>query len=185
MSVRRLALMIIPLFPSAPSPSRDPTSNRLAGAISSDRASTSIRLSCSGEPFPFLAGKIRLHIMPEFGVVVGTVQVATSTVPIVDTRKVDTTALVDDGEAVVLGGLRKKDTTRQVNKVPLLGDLPIIGNFFKFTGETTTVAELVVFITPRIITDSVLTEDEQMALDSTDFEVPKPGSTRAEKKATE
>jgi type IV pilus assembly protein PilQ len=126
-------------------------------------------------------GKIRLHIIPEFGVVVGTVQVSTSTVPIVDTRKVDTIALVDDGEAVVLGGLRKKDTTKQVNKVPILGDLPVLGNLFKFEGETTTVAELVVFITPRIITDSSLTQDEQDAYDTTHFNGPKPGKTRAEK----
>ncbi len=126
-------------------------------------------------------GKIRLHIVPEFGVVVGTVQVSTSTVPIVDTRKVDTVALVDDGEAVVLGGLRKKDTTKQINKIPLLGDLPLLGNLFKFEGETTTVAELVVFITPRIITDSKLTEDEQNAFDSTMFNGPKPDITRAEK----
>jgi type IV pilus assembly protein PilQ len=126
-------------------------------------------------------GKIRLHIIPEFGIVVGSVQVSTSTVPIVDTRKVDTTALVDDGEAVVLGGLRKKDTTKQVNKVPLLGDLPVIGNLFRFEGETTTVAELVVFITPKIITDSNLTDDEQNALDTTQFNGPVPVSTRAEK----
>ena len=106
-------------------------------------------------------GKIRLHIIPEFGIVVGTVQVSTSTVPIVDTRKVDTVALVDDGEAVVLGGLRKKDTTKQVNRVPLLSEIPLIGNLFKFEGESTTVSELVVFITPTIITDSSLTEQEQ------------------------
>ena len=126
-------------------------------------------------------GKIRLHILPEFGIVVGSVQVSTSTVPIVDTRKVDTTALVNDGEAVVLGGLRKKDTTKQVNKVPLLGDLPILGNLFRFEGETTTVAELVVFITPRIITDAALTDDEQNAFDTTQFKGPVPVSTRAEK----
>lgn len=126
-------------------------------------------------------GKIRLHILPEFGIVVGTVQVSTSTVPIVDTRKVDTIALVDDGETVVLGGLRKKDTSKQVNKVPVLGDLPILGNFFKFEGETTTVAELVVFITPKILTDSALTEDEQNAFKTTDFSGPKPEKTKAEK----
>jgi type IV pilus assembly protein PilQ len=126
-------------------------------------------------------GKIRLHIVPEFGIIVGTVQVSSSTVPIVDTRKVDTTALVNDGEAVVLGGLRKKDTSKQVNKVPLLGDLPILGNLFKFEGESTTVAELVVFITPRIITDESLTKDEQNAYDITKFNGPNPGTTRAEK----
>ena len=126
-------------------------------------------------------GKLRLHIMPEFGIVVGSVQVSSSTVPIVDTRKVDTTALVDDGQAVVLGGLRKKETTKQVNKVPVLGDIPILGNLFKFTGETTNVSELVVFITPRIVTEPIMTDDEQNAFDSTIFSGPKPGPTKAEK----
>jgi type IV pilus assembly protein PilQ len=126
-------------------------------------------------------GKLRLHIMPEFGIVVGSVQVSSSTVPIVDTRKVDTTALVDDGQAVVLGGLRKKETTKQVNKIPLLGDLPILGNLFKFEGETTTVSELVVFITPKIITKPELTVDEQNAFNTTRFSGPEPGSTKAER----
>ncbi|GAI23194.1 unnamed protein product, partial [marine sediment metagenome] len=54
---------------------------------------------------------LRLHIVPEFGVFVERVQLATSNVPVVDTRKVDTIALVKDGQTVVLGGLRKKDTT--------------------------------------------------------------------------
>lgn len=126
-------------------------------------------------------GKLRLHIKPEFGVVIGSVQVSSSTVPIVNTRKVDTTALVDDGQAVVLGGLRKKETQKQVNKIPVLGDIPILGNLFKFEGETTAVGELVVFITPRIVNKSILTEDEQDALDITKFNGPKPSVTKAEK----
>ncbi|MEJ2646859.1 MAG: secretin N-terminal domain-containing protein [Sedimentisphaerales bacterium] len=126
-------------------------------------------------------GKLRLHIMPEFGIVVGSVQVSSSTVPIVDTRKVDTTALVDDGQAVVLGGLRKKETTKQVNKVPLLSNIPILGNLCKFEGETTSVAELVVFITPKIITEPLLSNDEQNAFDATQFGGPAPGKTKAEK----
>lgn len=126
-------------------------------------------------------GKIRLHIKPEFGIVVGSVQVSTSTVPVVDTRKVDTTALVNDGETIVLGGLRKKDTSKQVNKIPLLGDIPVLGNLFKFEGETSTIAELVVFITPRIITDTTLTKDEQNALEITKFNGPTPDVTKAEK----
>ena len=127
---------------------------------------------------------LRMHIQPEFGIVVGRVQVSSSDVPIVDTRKFDTTAVVNDGQTVVLGGLRKKDTTKQTNKVPLLGDLPLLGNLFKFEGESTTVNELVIFITPRILTNLDMSESENEAYGETEFNGPRPVDTRAERKAT-
>ena len=127
-------------------------------------------------------GMVRMRIMPEFGVVIGQVQVSSSDVPIVDTRKVDTIALVENNHTVVLGGMRKKDTTEQVNKVPLLGDIPLIGSLFKFEGETTVITELVVFITPTIITEPTLTEEEQKAYDVTVFDGPKSNNTKAEEK---
>ena len=103
-------------------------------------------------------GMLRLHIKPEFGVLVS--QHATTLVPTVDTRKLNTIALIKDGQTVVLGGLRKKDVSHQVNKIPLLGDLPLAGALFRFEGEDTTVTELVVFITPRIIiVQPVMTEN--------------------------
>jgi len=129
-------------------------------------------------------GMIRLRIQPEFGVLVS--QHPTTLVPTVDTRKLDTTALIRDGQTVVLGGLRKKDVSQQINKIPLLGDLPLIGGLFRFEGEDTTITELVVFITPRIIIEQpVLSLDEQLAFEETNFNRPEPSSTRAEKKANE
>jgi type IV pilus assembly protein PilQ len=134
---------------------------------------------------PHVAGKemLRLNIAPEFSVLVTRVQVASSNVPVVDTRKVNTIALVRDGQAVVLGGLRKKETSKQVNKVPLLGDIPVLGHLFRFEGEATATTELVVFITPSIITEPVLTNGEQHALDITEFSGPMPSTTKAERKA--
>jgi len=125
---------------------------------------------------------LRLHILPEFSVLVERVTVATSNVPVVDTRKFDTTAVVKDGQTVVLGGLRKKDTTQQTNKVPVLGDIPLLGNLFKFQGEATVSNELVIFITPRIMEDLEMTESEQEAYSITGFRGPKPNTTKAEKK---
>jgi len=131
---------------------------------------------------PHVAGKnmLRLNIAPEFSVLVTRVQVASSNVPVVDTRKVNTIALVRDGQAVVLGGLRKKETSMQVNKVPILGDLPVLGHLFRFEGEATAMTELVIFITPHIITEPILTEEEQQALDITEFSGPIPSTTKAE-----
>jgi type IV pilus assembly protein PilQ len=134
---------------------------------------------------PHVAGEnmLRLNIAPEFSVLVTRVQVASSDVPVVDTRKVNTIALVRDGQAVVLGGLKKKETSMQVNKVPLLGDIPVLGHLFRFEGEATSNTELVVFITPHIINEPVLTDSEQQALDITEFSGPMPNATKAEKKA--
>ena len=132
---------------------------------------------------PHVAGEnmLRLNIAPEFSVLVTRVQVASSNVPVVDTRKVNTIALVRDGQAVVLGGLRKKETSKQINKVPLLGDIPVLGHLFKFEGESTVNTELVVFITPRIIREPIMTETEQKALDITEFSGPAPTTTKAER----
>ncbi|MHC4286557.1 MAG: type II secretion system protein GspD [Planctomycetota bacterium] len=109
-------------------------------------------------------GMLRLHILPEFGVKVGDVAMLSGSVPIVDTRKVDTIALVQHGQTVVIGGLRKKNVTQQTNKV----------------GEDVSNSELVVFITPRIIEKPVLTEREKQALEETEFDRPVPVKTRAE-----
>ncbi|MHC4658877.1 MAG: secretin N-terminal domain-containing protein [Planctomycetota bacterium] len=130
-------------------------------------------------------GMLRLHIMPEFGVFVERVTIATSNVPVVDTRKVNTIALVKDGQTVVLGGMRKKDVSKVTNKVPLLGDLPLLGGLFRFEGEDTSITELVVFITPQIVKQHVMSETEKLALEATEFSGPSPDPTRAEKKAEE
>lgn len=128
-------------------------------------------------------GMVRLHIQPEFGVKVGDVVLTAGagTVPIVDTRKVDTIALVQDGQTVVIGGLRKKEVRQQTNKIPLLGDLPVIGVLFRFEGEDVTNSELVVFITPRIIEHPGLSEVEEQAYKITEFNGPIPITTRMEK----
>ena len=131
-------------------------------------------------------GMLRLHLMPEFNVFVERVTLSTTDIPVVDTRKVDTIALVKDGQTVVLGGMRKKDVSKEENKIPLLGDLPLIGGLFRFEGEDTAVTELIVFITPRIVgQEPVLSLDEQEALDQTEFERPQTSPTRMEMRIAE
>ena len=126
-------------------------------------------------------GMLRMHIQPEFGVVVGDVELAGGDVPIVDTRKVDTIALIQHGQTVVIGGLRKKSVIQQTNKIPLLGDLPVLGLLFRFEGESVTNNELVVFITPRIIEHPALSQDEKEAYKETNFVRPVPVTSRMEK----
>ncbi len=130
---------------------------------------------------------VRLKLQPEFSVETGTVNVIATggsssyPQPIVDKREANTTLLVESGKTVVLGGLRKKETTKQINKIPLLGDIPLICYLFRFEGESTVNSELVVFVTPWIVDEPVLTEKEMNQYQVTDFEGPKAGLTRAEK----
>jgi type IV pilus assembly protein PilQ len=136
---------------------------------------------------PHLArdGLVRLQLKPKFSVQTDSVTFTSMELsypqPVVDEREATTTLLVKDGQTIVLGGLRKKDVTQQINKIPLLGDLPVVGSLFRFEGENNVTSELVVFITPRIIDEPTLSADEKDKLSVTDFKDPKPIETRAEK----
>ena len=122
--------------------------------------------------------KIKLDINPEFSIQTGSVPMfipgglgssaISSLQPIVDTRKATTFALISDGETVVIGGLRKKETVQEISKIPLLGDIPLVGLLFRFHGEKAVNSELIVFITPRIVVKPNLTEKEARKLESTE-----------------
>lgn len=142
---------------------------------------------------PHLAkdGMIRMRIVPVFSVYVRDVDLTltgtsvTMPQPVVDTREADTIALVQDGDTVVIGGLRKEEVTQEISKVPLLSDIPLLGELFKFRGENTVNSELVVFITPRLIETPVLTATEAEQLRATEIASPKPPMTQMEAAAAE
>jgi type IV pilus assembly protein PilQ len=71
--------------------------------------------------------------------------------PILDNRKVVSNLRVKDGDTIVIGGLLDDESTVSVSKVPLLGDIPILGAFFKNVQKTTTHQEVVFLITPHVI----------------------------------
>ncbi len=80
------------------------------------------------------------------------VQSATGgTVPSIDTREIITQVLVNDGQTVVLGGILETTKTKSTDKVPLLGDIPILGHLFKSTANVNNKTELLIFITPKIL----------------------------------
>ncbi len=72
-----------------------------------------------------------------------------------NTRTVKNSVLVKSGETVVLGGLLSNNTSESVYKVPLLGDIPILGYLFRYNGTSTTKQNLMVFIHPTILRDPV------------------------------
>jgi type IV pilus assembly protein PilQ len=71
----------------------------------------------------------------------------------IDTKHVKTQVLVENGGTVVIGGIFTQTEKDEVNKVPLLGDLPYVGNLFKSKTRSYAKTELLVFITPKIVTD--------------------------------
>jgi type IV pilus assembly protein PilQ len=72
-------------------------------------------------------------------------------VPSIDTRSVITQVLVDDGETVVLGGIFETEERETINKVPVLGDIPGVGYLFRSTVTVSNQAELLIFVTPKIL----------------------------------
>lgn len=124
----------------------------------------------------------------------GTVNQLGFTMPIVGTRTADTQVTVADGETIVLGGMMRESVSKVHTKVPILGDLPLLGGLFRSTNDRTTNNELLVFLTPHVLKNNAdvrtLTEtargrtkylNEQGFLKSTGQNVktqaPRPGSS--------
>jgi len=71
----------------------------------------------------------------------------------IDTKHVKTQVLVENGGTVVIGGIFEQSERNDVTKIPLLGDVPVVGNLFRTTTRSANKTELLVFITPKVITD--------------------------------
>ncbi|ASP16894.1 type IV pilus secretin PilQ [Neisseria sp. 23W00296] len=71
--------------------------------------------------------------------------------PCIDTKRLDTRAMVEDGGTLILGGIYEEENSEGVSKVPLLGDVPVLGNLFKHRSRNNSKKELLIFITPRIV----------------------------------
>lgn len=76
------------------------------------------------------------------------------TVPVIDKRTASTKVVVKDGQTLIIGGLIKDKTTKGVSKVPLLGDIPYLGYLFKSKKDTQDKTELLIFVSPKIITSA-------------------------------
>ena len=139
------------------------TSNGQAGAtqrtynIASDEG-----IKVSLMPFISPEGYVTLNIKPEYSTEKGQVtehNAATGTDDVVATllqrRNLDLKNIrIKDGETLVIGGMIRDSETKNVSKIPVLGDLPGIGMFFRNTDSTKVKEELVIMITPKIIKDS-------------------------------
>jgi hypothetical protein len=97
-------------------------------------------------------GRIMLAIHPSITEKVGEAKAPDgNTAPIVDVRETNTMVTVPDGETVFIGGLMQERTQEIVKSVPLLGDIPFLGAFFRNTDQKKKKTELVILITPRLL----------------------------------
>ena len=102
-------------------------------------------------------GTIKLVIYQEVSdVVTGTT--ASASGPSIDKRAIESSVLVNDGAIVVLGGLLRDEYNSVENKVPVLGDVPLLGNLFKSRNRSYTKTNLMVFLRPVIVRDAAATE---------------------------
>ena len=107
-------------------------------------------------------GEITLEIEPDGTEVSNISELDPETgLPVLSTRQTGTTVRVKDGETVMIGGLSQQQVEDRVTKIPVLGDLPLIGGLFRSRARTAVNSELVVFITPHILTPEGRLADEQ------------------------
>src|SRR5690606_2943444 len=105
-------------------------------------------------PFITSDGMVEMIISPEISNLSDqTVPIAAGVeAPVINTRSADTVVVTPDGQTVVIGGLMSNLRTATDNKIPLLGDIPLLGNLFKRRSRSDSKTELLIFLTPRIVT---------------------------------
>ncbi len=99
-------------------------------------------------------GFVTMKIRPEISSSVATTLTAEdkkTQVPIVTTSETETTIMVKDGATIIIAGLKRDKAERELKKLPVAGDLPLIGAAFRSSKNDTAQTELVIFITPRIV----------------------------------
>ena len=100
---------------------------------------------------------IRLHIKPEVSTLIDWFEIQDESgasqirLPEVDTSNAETTVLIQDGKTIIIAGMIRETISESESKVPLLGDIPLLGNLFRSTAKGKEMKELVIFLTPRII----------------------------------
>jgi general secretion pathway protein D len=79
---------------------------------------------------------------------------ATTGLPLLSTRRAESTVRAGDGETIVIGGLTQRQEETRRKKIPVLGDIPVFGNLFRYNATTDVNTELVLLVTPRLLTET-------------------------------
>ncbi|MBI5144108.1 MAG: secretin and TonB N-terminal domain-containing protein [Candidatus Omnitrophica bacterium] len=108
-------------------------------------------------------GYVTMKIKPEVSSVVSTLETPSKNkIPIIDTSMAETTVMVKDGSTIIIGGLRKEEKTKAYDQIPYMGNIPVIGFLFKSGSQKTEMTELLVMITPHIVSGDMLTTGNEL-----------------------
>ena len=119
-----------------------------------------IKVKCINDLIDLDKQEITINVLPELSVVSGIVSDPSTgadgsslnnTVPQVNTRTIETTARIKSGDTLVIGGLMKEDVTKNENSIPILSEIPILGNLFKYSSSSSDIIETVIFVKATII----------------------------------
>jgi len=105
-------------------------------------------------PFVSANGYVEMIVQPQASSVDPNLNQTISagvTAPYIDVRSADTVVITPDGQTVVIGGLMENDKATSDSKIPILGDIPLLGNLFKSRSKSDTKSELLIFLTPHIV----------------------------------
>jgi type IV pilus assembly protein PilQ len=100
-------------------------------------------------------GRVFLALAVKKDEVAELLQTPQGVVPAITKREINTAVLVQDAETVVLGGVYEISSREDLQKVPFLGDVPVLGNLFRNKNKTTSKAELLIFVTPKLLRDTL------------------------------
>ncbi len=98
------------------------------------------------------AGLVTLDLNPKITAILDYVTVETTQVPRLSTEEAKTKVMIKDGQTLVIAGLISDQTTLSKNQIPFLGDIPVLGQVFRKNNNSVTKTELLIFLTPHIIT---------------------------------
>jgi len=97
-------------------------------------------------------GQVQMDLNPAIEAIIGSSSDVEFT-PTIARREVSTTITVPDGRTIVIAGLTREDTITVIQKVPILGDIPLLGFLFRQQSDKKEKTNLLIFVTPRIVGD--------------------------------
>lgn len=141
------------------------TTGQTTTTVSEEVTFVDVGIQLAVTPIINQKGYIRMKIKPEISSVTGQLETPTGNkIPIIDTSMAETTVLVKDGSTIIIGGLRKEEKTGSSEEVPYLGKIPIVGFLFQSSRKKIEKTELMIMITPHIVSGDILTTGDERDL---------------------
>jgi type IV pilus assembly protein PilQ len=132
-------------------PVRELSSDPKTGLVLATWRTRSVPIKLEVTPHVTSDGQVNMKVAPSVEAITGWVGSADDQRPIVSRRSAEADISVGDGEVAVIGGLTRDEESKTVSKIPLLGDIPILGHLFKKTTINHTKSDLIIFIIPHVV----------------------------------